>query len=128
VPVEHQARPAARTLADAEHVGAAVLDLLPLHAQAHLEERLPHELAHGLLVTGEARCVDRAARPGDEPVADALVEAGTVTVTEPKEGVANVAVAPLNLIEERPSLRFAPLMVTVVPAGPNRGENPEMLA
>ena len=69
MPVEHQARPAARALADAEHVGAAVLDLLPLHAQAHLEERLAHELGHRLLVAGEARRVDRAARPLDEPVA-----------------------------------------------------------
>ena len=33
VPVEHQARAAAGARADPEHVGAAVLDLLPLHLQ-----------------------------------------------------------------------------------------------
>lgn len=57
-----------------------------------------------------------------------VVEAGTVTLTDPKDGVEKVALTPLNLIEERPSFRFAPLIVTVVPAGPKRGEKPEMLA
>ena len=55
VPVEHQARPASRALPDSEHVGAPVLDLLPLHAQSHLEERVAHQLGHRLLVAGEAR-------------------------------------------------------------------------
>src|ERR1041385_6544442 len=54
--------------------------------------------------------------------------AGTVTLTEPKEGVEKDAVTPLNLTEDNPSFRFAPLMVTIVPAGPKCGENPEMLA
>ena len=54
----------------AEHVRATVLDLLPLHLQAHVEERLAHELGHRLLRAGEARRADRPRRPVDEPVSD----------------------------------------------------------
>src|SRR4029077_7635827 len=63
VAVEHQARPAAGALADAEHVGAPTLDLLPLHAQAEVEERLTHQLGHRLLVARKAGRADGAARP-----------------------------------------------------------------
>src|SRR4029077_7393346 len=69
VAVEHQARPAAGALADAEHVGAAILDLLPLHAQAEVEERLTHQLGHRLLVARKAGRADGAARPPHQAIA-----------------------------------------------------------
>src|SRR5206468_1617173 len=40
VTVEHERRPAADTLADAENVRAPVLDLLPLHLEAQLAKGL----------------------------------------------------------------------------------------
>ena len=55
VAVEHQARPAAGAAPGAEHVRAALLDLLPLHLQAHRRRASRHQLGHRLLVAGEAR-------------------------------------------------------------------------
>ena len=49
VPVEHEARTAARSRARAEDVRTAVLHLLPLHLQAQVEERVAHQLRHGFL-------------------------------------------------------------------------------
>ena len=65
--VEHEARPAPGSEARPENVRAAVLHLLPLHLEPEVEERLAHELRHRLLGAGEARRVDRPARPLDEP-------------------------------------------------------------
>ena len=48
--------------------------------------------------------------------------AGTVEVTEPKEGAWKVATELLNLMEDSPSLRFAPVITTEVPIGPATGE------
>src|SRR5262249_14030300 len=66
VAVEHQRRPAAGSGPGPEHVRAALLDLLPLHLQAHAGERLGHQLAHGLLAAREARRADRARGPVNE--------------------------------------------------------------
>ena len=70
----------------AEHVRPPVLDLLPLHLEAHVRERLRDELRERLLGAGEARRLDRPARPLDEPVAvdrdrHALVPAASLTET-----------------------------------------------
>jgi hypothetical protein len=54
-----------------------------------------------------------------------VVADGAVATTEPKAGVANEALTPLNFTDESPSLRLAPVMVTLVPAGPALGEKPE---
>ncbi len=74
VAVEHQGRPAAGAGADAEDVRAALLDLLPLHLQAHRPELVAHQLGHRLLVAGEAGRADGAARELDEP--DPVVSGG----------------------------------------------------
>src|SRR5947207_6561912 len=68
VAVEHQRRSAARAAERAEDVRSALLDLLPLHRQAELLERLGHEGRHRALAAGEARDRDRAAGPVDQPV------------------------------------------------------------
>ena len=51
---------------DPENVGPAVLDLLPLHLQAHRLELAPHAPAHRLLVAGRARDRDEVDRERDE--------------------------------------------------------------
>ena len=81
VAVEHQARPAARALADAEHVRAAFLHLLPLNGQPQVPERVGHEVRHRFFRAREARHPDRPRGPVDEPRlvdrgGDALVELG----------------------------------------------------
>ena len=69
VAVEHEARPSTGTGPGAEDIRPPVLDLLPLHLEAHVRERLRDELRERLLGAGEARGLDRPARPVDEPVA-----------------------------------------------------------
>ena len=69
MPVEHEALPASGAFEDPERVRAAVLDLLPLAAQARLVVQRRHELGHALLVSREAVHADHAARGVDEPVA-----------------------------------------------------------
>src|SRR3954465_8341196 len=61
------ARAAPRPRPRPEHVGAAVLDLLPLDLEAELLEGVDHEDRHRLLAAGEAGDRDRLARPVDEP-------------------------------------------------------------
>ena len=69
--VEHERRPASRARPGAEHVGAAVLDLLPLDVQAEVAEHVAHELGHRLLGAGEARHRDGPHRElGEPPVVD----------------------------------------------------------
>ena len=69
VAVEHQRRAAAGAPPRAERVRAVVLDLLPLHGEAHRLVQRDHQLGHPLLVAREAVDVDHRARGGDEAVA-----------------------------------------------------------
>ena len=47
-PLNMRLGPPPAPAAGAEDVRAAVLDLLPLHLQPHVEERVAHELRHRL--------------------------------------------------------------------------------
>ena len=73
MPVEHQARAAAGAGPGAEHVRAALLDLLPGDLEPELGERRRHQLGHRLLAAGEARGLDRLRGEGDEAL---LVDRG----------------------------------------------------
>ncbi len=53
------------------------------------------------------------------------VEAGAVADTELKLALLCEAVTPLNVMAREPALRFAPVIVTIVPDGPKPGEKPE---
>ena len=66
--VEHQRRAAARAGTRTKHVRATLLHLLPLGSKPHIGEGGRHQLGHLLLAAGEARHVDRLARPADEPL------------------------------------------------------------